>query len=592
MQKFVSYNSGQTWIPLEEYKKGELYEAHSSDCGGGDFQYRWVLISDGYICDGKDRYTKEVYQYSEDGIVWYNTWPTQYRKATLVERNSPFCDNAGGGQYTSGDTDPTSGDTPTCPEGYIWNGTECECNGEVIDGVCRPCSTNYKYNKTTHQCECQGDLDSSGTCIVCAKYEYWDSELEECVCGGRKDEFGYCIGCPPNSYWSKEEQQCICGNQYEMRNGVCVYVDPLKTFKCSDSDGVLRQSDVNYYESGWTVMSYTVGDCIYRIDDNTFNGQQIMTSITISDSVEEVGNLAFANCKQLTSIYFPSNITSLGSNIFYGCVNLENVIFGGTIPSTIQPYMFDGCYSLTSANWLSTNNITIIGNGVFRNCMSLSNVVLPQTLIVIGQSSFLNNYSIRNISIPSSVTGIGLMAFANCSGMTVANINSNNVTINSYAFANCTSLTAVTVQSSAVTMGNNVFDGCTRLLKITFTSPTPFEIGEHDFDNTNNCMLFVPCESEQAYKTAWPQYADRISCNDTGIYYRWTDTETRYCDGTDEYLGEKQEMTTDGIHWTDSGQYRATKLITHYSRYCGYQGEVGLTVTNEDGYTRYYEPCE
>ena len=590
-QEYVSYNDGLTWQPLENYEKGELYESHSSSCGAGVFQYQWVQINNGYICDGKDRYSREIYQYSEDGQVWYNVWPTQYRKGTLVESDSPFCDNAGNGQYSSGGTDPTSGDTPPCPIGYFWNGTECECNGEVIDGVCHPCPTNYKYNKTTHECECQGHLDNNGNCVICQKYELWDDERKECICSTKRDEFGNCIGCPPHSSWKEKKQQCVCDKWWEMRNGVCVYVDPLKTFKCSDSDGVLRPSDVNYYESGWAVMSYTIGDCIYRIDDSAFNGQQIMTSVTIPNSVEEVGTLAFANCKYLPSIHFPSNITSFGTKVFYGCLSLRVINFGGTIPSTIQPYMFDGCFSLESASWLNINNITTIGEGAFRYCFALSNVTLPQSLTYIGNAAFLNNYSLTNITIPSGVTEIGYNAFANCTGLTFVNIDSNNILLNDAVFANCTSLTAVTVNSSGVTMGNNAFNGCTRLLKMTFTSPTPFQISTGFFDNTNECALFVPCGSLQAYKTAWSEYADRISCNDTGVYYRWIEDNVPYCDGTDEYKREKQQQTTNGITWTDTGAYRPSYLITHYSETCGYSDEVALAVTNLDGYTRYYEPC-
>ena len=32
-RRYVSYNSGATWQPLNEYRKGELYEYDSSDCG-------------------------------------------------------------------------------------------------------------------------------------------------------------------------------------------------------------------------------------------------------------------------------------------------------------------------------------------------------------------------------------------------------------------------------------------------------------------------------------------------------------------------------------------------------------------------------
>lgn len=537
-QRYVSYNDGVTWQPLEEYEKGELYETHSASCGAGVFQYRWVLVNNAYICDGKDRYAREVYQYSEDGVVWYNTFPTQYRKGYLVESNSPFCDNAGNGQYTSGGTEPISGDTNPCPVNYEWNGYECVCKGRMINGECVYCDS--------------------------AKHEHWDDS----------------------------QQMCVCNKWWERRGNICVYVDPLKEVKCSNSNGILKQSDVNYYEDGWAAMSYTVGDCITKIGDSAFNGQIFLTSVTISNTVNEVGHLAFANCKSLESLNFPSDLTSIGNNAFVRCSSLKNVTFGGTIPSEVPVGMFNQCENLQSVSWLQYNNITSIGDKAFYNCYSLGNVILPDTLQTIGANAFYGNRSMTNITIPSGVTSIGTSAFENCTAMTFVNINSDEVSIGDSAFKGDTSLTAVTINSSGVTIGNNVFSGCTRLLKLTFTATVPPQIEEGDFDNTNECAIFVPCDSEEAYKTAWSQYADRISCNDTGIYYRWIDDDGIYCDGYDQYTRQKQQSTTNGITWIDTGVYRPVTLITHYSPNCGYIGDVGLTVTNEDGYTRYYEPCD
>lgn len=547
-QRFVSYNDGLTWQPLEEYEKGELYETHSASCGAGVFQYRWVLVDNGYICDGKNRYTREVYQYSEDGTVWYNVWPTIYRKGTLVETNSPFCDNAGNGQYESGDTEPITGDTP-CPPNYIWRNNECICRGYFVNGECTPCPNLSTWDGST-----------TGGCV--------------CVYGGTF----------PN-----------CERPVEPGGGHGHYnwhgPDPLKIVKCSNSDGVLRQEDVNYYENGWVVISYVVGDCIYRIHNSAFNGQIKMSSITISDTVEEIGILAFGHCRSLKSINFPSDITVLGSNAFFECTEIENIVFNGSIPQNIENATFGNCEKLQSATWLQYNNIVTLGNKAFYNCYSLNNVVLPESLTTIGDETFFSNRSLSNITIPSGVTSIGTSAFENCSDMTFVNINSNNINIGNNAFANCTSLTAVTINSSGVTIGNNVFSGCTRLLKLTFTATEPFEISQDEFDNTNNCMLYVPCQSEQAYKTAWSQYADRISCNDTGVYYRWVLAEGTYCDGYDEYTREKKQSTTNGITWTDTGDYRLKDLITHYSENCGYSDDVALTVTHSDGITRYYEAC-
>lgn len=548
-QRYVSYNDGVTWQPLEEYEKGELYETHSASCGAGVFQYRWVLVNNAYICDGKDRYTREIYQYSEDGVVWYNAFPTTYRKGYLVETNSPFCDNAGGGQYIDDGTNP-SGDTP-CPPDYHWNGSECVCDGIVV----------------------------GGKCIVCKGGQVWSGS--ECTCTG-------------DTYWNGA--QCVrrqTGGGGGGNSTAHLSYDPYKAVKCSNSNGILTSADTQYYSSGWAILSYEVGDCIYRLDDNVFNGQTYMSAVTIPSTVVEVGDWAFSSCQSLPTVSFPTTaLTELGEGAFSNCSELTSVSFGGTIPTALSDSLFSNCISLESATWMQYNSITSIGNKTFYNCYSLNNVTLPNSLTSIGNQAFYSNYALENITIPSGVTSIGTSAFENCTAMTFANINSDEVSIGDSAFKGNTSLTAVTINSSGLTIGNNVFSGCTRLLKLTFTATVPPQIEEGDFDNTNECAIFVPCESEEAYKTAWSQYADRISCNDTGIYYRWVDDDGIYCDGTDEYTRQKQQQTTNGITWTDTGVYRPITFITHYSKNCGYIGDVGLTVTNEDGYTRYYEPCD
>ena len=751
-QRFVSYNDGLTWQPLEEYEKGELYETHSASCGAGVFQYRWVLVNNAYICDGKDRYTREIYQYSEDGVVWYNVFPTVYRKGYLVESNSPFCDNAGGGQYIDDGTNP-SGETP-CPPDYHWDGSECVCDGVMVGGKCIVCKGGQVWTGT--ECACTGDT-------------YWNGS--QCV----RRQSGGATG-----------HSCFDCNR-----------DPYKAVKCSNSNGILTSADTQYYSSGWAILSYEVGDCIYRLDDNVFNGQTYMSAVTIPSTVVEVGDWAFSSCQSLPTVSFPTTaLTELGEGAFSNCSELTSASFGGTIPTALSDSLFSNCISLESATWLQYNNITSIGNKTFHNCYSLNNVTLPNSLTSIGNQAFYSNYAMENITIPSGVTSIGTSAFENCTAMTFANVdavggtkntirtpeyiikngkttyldidevftedtiieiefeksdsyynsligdtsgkldlhwnngkytagntlfftygsgeisgtvpfrnkkmhiqignkyvkdlNTNtyllsgnsvsftntsgnirlfnlssgknlttaniysikiikgnkivrdiipytnndnskyyffdkitNTIITSYAyyssdidgfsgssivneyvyddpfivgdgaFQGCTNLTAATFESSAVTMGNNAFNGCDRLLKLTFTSPTPFEIKDGYFDNTNGCAIFVPCGSVDAYKYAWYQYADRISCNDTGIYYRWIDDPSGiYCDGTNQYTRQKQQSTTNGITWTDTGVYRPITFITHYSEECGYQGEVALTVTNSDGFIRYYESCD
>ena len=74
------------------YKAGELIEENSPDCGYQEPKYRWYALPDEFICDGYNKYYKEVYQVSTDGgLTWENVTPLQTRTGQLKEANSPDC---------------------------------------------------------------------------------------------------------------------------------------------------------------------------------------------------------------------------------------------------------------------------------------------------------------------------------------------------------------------------------------------------------------------------------------------------------------------------------------------------------------------
>lgn len=83
------------WIDVEppRYKAGELIEKNSPDCGGVNRLYRWYALSNDYICQGYNKYYKEVYQVSmNNGLTWENVEPYQERVGELIETNSIDCD--------------------------------------------------------------------------------------------------------------------------------------------------------------------------------------------------------------------------------------------------------------------------------------------------------------------------------------------------------------------------------------------------------------------------------------------------------------------------------------------------------------------
>ena len=125
---------------------------------------------------------------------------------------------------------------------------------------------------------------------------------------------------------------------------------------------------------------------------------------------------------------------------------------------------FQGCSSLTSVT--IPNNISLYGYN-FNNCSGLTKIYLPKTLTLIGYAEFQGCSSLTSIIIPIGITDIY-----------------------NYAFENCSSLTSIIIEATTPPSLTNV----------------------NAFRYTNNCPIYVPAESVDAYKTAsgWSSYASRI----------------------------------------------------------------------------------
>lgn len=63
------------------------------ECGATPVQYRWVNmdVDTNYICDGYDKYYKQKKQQSTDGQTWTDVSPAEYRRGDLYQTNSPDC---------------------------------------------------------------------------------------------------------------------------------------------------------------------------------------------------------------------------------------------------------------------------------------------------------------------------------------------------------------------------------------------------------------------------------------------------------------------------------------------------------------------
>ena len=96
-----------------------------------------------------------------------------------------------------------------------------------------------------------------------------------------------------------------------------------------------------------------------------------------------------------------------------------------------------------------------------------------------------------------------------CNSLTSITIPNSVTSIGGRAFSNCTGLTSVTIPNSVTSIGGGAFRDCNRLTSIICKATTPPSIKGfmQPFDNTNNCPIYVPKDSVDAYRTSWAKYA-------------------------------------------------------------------------------------
>ena len=236
------------------------------------------------------------------------------------------------------------------------------------------------------------------------------------------------------------------------------------------------------------LVDVKIGDCVTSIGAGAFKACTILSSATISDSVTNIGNYAFNECYELSSVNIPSGLTS------------------------INDYTFMRCYSLTSID--IPNGVTSIGRQAFSVCSGLTSIELPDSVTSIGNEAFASCRSLTSVTIGSGLTSINDYAFQYCSALRSLDIPNTVTSIGFTSFKGCSGLTSVTIGSGVTSIDSVAFSGCNSLTSITVNAITPPNISNNTFDDTNNCPIYVPCQSVDAYKADvyWRNYENRITC--------------------------------------------------------------------------------
>ena len=176
--------------------------------------------------------------------------------------------------------------------------------------------------------------------------------------------------------------------------------------------------------------------------------------------------------------------------------------------------------------------------GGFENSTALTQVVIPEGATEIADSAFANCTNLTYIKIPDTVTQVGNSAFSQCTSLSSITLPDSLERMESAVFSGCTSLSSITIPSAVTNIGSRCFSGSS-VSSITFTSLTPPTLGDANALTSNTLSeIIVPCPAVNDYITTYPQYAQYISCSDTGTTLYFT-TDTSNVKG----IGETRTIT-------------------------------------------------
>ena len=301
-------------------------------------------------------------------------------------------------------------------------------------------------------------------------------------------------------------------------------IDDVKqdTVQATYTFDTLGEHTVKYKLDGTSIADYAFDDCtgltsitipnsVTEIGIYAFSSCTGLTSIVIPNSVTSIANYAFENCTGLTSVTIPDSVISIGNQTFYNTPWYNNqpdgIVYAGKVA-----YRYKGTMPENTSITFEDGTLGIVDNA-FENCTGLTSVTIPDSLISIGNYAFYYCTGLTSVTIPNSVISIGDMVFYNCTGLTSIVIPNSVISIGDSAFYYCTGLTSIVIPNSVTSISDYAFYYCNKLTSLTINAITPPTLGGSSaFSSTNDCPIYVPAESVNAYKTAsnWSSYASRI----------------------------------------------------------------------------------
>ena len=479
LRRYVS-NDNVNWTATDVYKRGDLIEANSGDCGydptitGNCSEYR---DNGDTICDGFDKYKylRKYVRECEDCNNCATEWQeTQiYKRGDKIQEHSLDCGYIPSDNY------------------YEWREDGWDCNGYDKYQKYRKYISEDGNNWYATNIYKLGDSPIEANSVDCGyvprihyEYQWVESDVTKCV-GTTK-------------YYQYKKQRRIEGSQDP-------WEDVIPTVYSVDADGTMQpriaeqeSPDCGYVPPvqpryRWVTLDinkyWICGDCDDTPDE--------LQKIEYRENDEEA-DIRFKNCdgsSTLTSTDYGNRdivyakigscVTVIGENAFQNKINLKQVM----IPSTVET----------------------IEDNAFYGCTGLVDFSLPMSVVSIGDFAFYNDIQLNRIMLPNNLTTLGSYAFSGCKNFPSINIPQYITIIPTGCFYDCDGMTDIYLPENVRLIQSKAFGECSGLVNFTCYATEPPAIYSDTFSGMNEDLkIYVPAASVNAYKLAWSAYADNI----------------------------------------------------------------------------------
>jgi hypothetical protein len=209
----------------------------------------------------------------------------------------------------------------------------------------------------------------------------------------------------------------------------------------------------------------------------------------------------------IRKLYIPDYITSILNNTDYICfTNLTELHIPHSVTS-IGSYAFASSSNLSQLYISTSGGALEIENDSFSNC-GLTSVYIPDRVTKIGDCAFMGCDELYEVRIPN-ITYFGQNAFWHCDNLGKVYFD-DNCTYIGYMLCSQCNLRYIYIPENVVNIDYHAFSENINTQYIFAKCITPPNLGSEVFMDTDNCPIYVPDESVEAYKIEWSAYADRI----------------------------------------------------------------------------------